>query len=160
MSINLGEIDNLHKSVVDFDNKFTIITQKMMLFSETELKRMYTQLFDILDEKESQRKQFADSVDLATNKLNDITKILVSYEKKIDDVKKSINKKILDKESLDKSARKVVVEQLKGRPEVFDSLPSSIQSVIDPSRLPAYEGSGKKSKKRKQKRKHTNKHKK
>jgi uncharacterized protein Yka (UPF0111/DUF47 family) len=160
MSRILGEIDNLHNYVDDIIQKITTSTTQIISFPQPELKRLYSKLFNVLDEKKIEITELLDSIDVATSKLNDITKILVSYEKKIDDVKKSVNNKILDNESLDKSARKVVVEQLKGRQEDFDNLPSSVKSVIDPSRLPAYEGNGGKSKRRKQKRRYTNKHKK
>lgn len=156
--------NQLHKDVDELIKKYTRIATQIMELPPESLKRGYGRMYDVIDEKDVDRKQLLDSLEVATSKLNDVTKMLVSYKEKIDDTKKSINKKIMDNESLDKSARKVVVDELKDRPEDFESLPSDIKAIIDPSRITPYEGNGGKSKSKrpkskrsKQKRKYTNK---
>jgi uncharacterized phage infection (PIP) family protein YhgE len=171
MSRLIGDINKssnqLHENVDELIKNYTRIATQIMELPPESLKRGYGRLYDVIDEKDVDRKQLLDSLEVATSKLNDVTKMLVSYKEQIDDTKKSINKKIMDNDSLDKSARKVVVDELKDRQEDFESLPSDIKAIIDPSRITPYQGNGgkskskrPKSKRRKQNRKYTNRNKK
>ena len=90
--------NQLHDSADDLIKRFTELATKILALSPEQLKRVYIKMFDSIDEKELDRKQLLDSLEIVTNKLNDTTKMLVSYKEKIDDTKKSINKKIMDNE--------------------------------------------------------------
>ena len=73
--------------------------------------------------------------------INESKDMLEDFQKEVDKLKITLNRRRLSSKSLDQSARKVVHRHM--TKEEFDGLPEGVKAVIDPSRISAYEGKGK-----------------
>ena len=106
-------------------------------------KDMYDVLYTYLEEKDAEIKKMSLQIDEEIKALNETKDMIEDLQKEADKVKITLNKNRLS-ESLDQSARKVVNRHI--TKEQFDSLPEDIKAIVDPSRISAYEGKGRKRK--------------
>lgn len=107
-------------------------------------KSIYNTFYTHLEEKDAEIKKMSPQIDEEIKVLNENKHMLEDFQKEVDKVKITLNKKRLSYKSLDQSARKVVNRHI--TKEQFDSLPEDIKSIVDPSRISAYEGKGRKRK--------------
>jgi len=104
-------------------------------------KGIYNTFYTHLDEKDAEIKRMSPQIDEEIKVLNESKDMLEDFQKEVDEIKITLNKRILSSKSLDQSARKVVHRHI--TKEEFDGLPEGVKAVIDPSRISAYEGKGK-----------------
>ena len=112
-------------------------------------KGIYNTFYMHLQEKDAEIKKMSSEIDEEIKVLNESKDMLEDFQKEVDKLKITINRRRLSSKSLDQSARKVVQRHI--TKEQFDDLPEGIKSIIDPSRISPYEGKGMKGQTRKRK---------
>ena len=107
-------------------------------------KNIYNTFYTYLDKNDAEIKKMSPQIDEEIKALNEIKDMVEDYQKELDKTKITLNRKRFSYKSLDQSARKVVNRHI--TKEQFDSLPEDIKAIVDPSRISAYEGKGRKRK--------------
>lgn len=104
-------------------------------------KGIYNTFYTHLEEKDEEIKRMSPQIDEEIKVLNESKDMLEDFQKEVDKLKITLNRRRLSSKSLDQSARRVVHRHM--TKEEFDGLPEGVKAVIDPSRISAYEGKGK-----------------
>lgn len=105
---------------------------------------IYNTFYTHLEEKDAEIKKMSPRIDEEIKVLNESKDMLEDFQKEVDKTKITVNRRRLSLKSLDQSARKVVHRHI--TKEQFVGLPEDIKAIVDPSRISAYEGKGRKRK--------------
>jgi hypothetical protein len=107
-------------------------------------KNIYNIFYTTLEEKDAEIKKMSPQINEEIKVLNEIKDMVEDFQKEVDKTKIILNRKRLSYKSLDQSARRVVNRHI--TKEQLDGLPEDIKAIVDPSRISAYEGKGRKRK--------------
>ena len=112
-------------------------------------KGIYNTFYTHLEEKDEEIKRMSPQIDEEIKVLNESKDMLEDFQKEVDKLKITLNRRRLSSKSLDQSARRVVHRHMTKKE--FDGLREGVKAVIDPSRISPYKGKGKRKTQKKRK---------